>query len=202
MKNSFILFILLSAIITACNLNTQNVSEPNSHEINTIRPLGDQVSKELISSLQEELKKAIKSGGMTKAIKVCNLQAIPITEIVANSTDMELEIKRTSFQYRNELNTPNEYEELALNYFQSEKDADGNLPTYFIQKIESNDKTEFYYYKPLVLNAVCLNCHGTDEKIPPETKSLIQKLYPEDKATGYQDGDFRGLVRIKFPDFQ
>jgi len=27
---------------------------------------------------------------------------------------------------------------------------------------------------------------------------LVNKFYPEDKATGYKRGDFRGLLRIKF----
>ena len=54
---------------------------------------------------------------------------------------------------------------------------------------------------PILLAApVCLQCHGSPEKdIAPATMAAIKKLYPEDKATGFQLGDLRGLWRVTFP---
>ena len=57
------------------------------------------------------------------------------------------------------------------------------------------------FLAPIVLgNPLCLQCHGTPGKdIAPETLAAIQKLYPDDKATGFKLGDLRGLWRITFP---
>lgn len=58
-----------------------------------------------------------------------------------------------------------------------------------------------HFYAPILLAApVCLQCHGRPEKdIAPATMAAIKKLYPEDKATGFQLGDLRGLWRVTFP---
>jgi hypothetical protein len=202
MKKRFLIFIALLIVFGSCTTNSPRVGEANADEINFIQPHGDQIAKDLMVSLQTELQQAMQSGGIEEAIDVCNLKAIPLTDIVAKSTDMEVDIKRTTLRYRNELNAPDEYEQMALNYFQKIMDDAKSLPEFYIQKIENNQRTEFYYYKPLMINALCLKCHGTDEFVNSETLALIQKHYPEDKAMGYKEGDFRGLIRIKFPDFE
>lgn len=202
MKNYPLALISLILLLTACNSNNSIVSEANIDEIEIIKPLGKQISTDLIVSLQTELKKAIKTGGIPEAIEVCNLKALPLTDIIAKSTDNNIEIKRTTYKYRNELNAPDEYEKIALNYFHSKIENNENLPEFYIQKIENKKITDYYYYQPLKVNAVCLNCHGNDTFITAETQSLIQEYYPEDKAIGYNEGEFRGLIRIKFPDFQ
>jgi hypothetical protein len=44
---------------------------------------------------------------------------------------------------------------------------------------------------------MCLNCHGTDDFLSKEIKNFLKEKYPEDKATGYKAGDFRGAVSVK-----
>ena len=45
---------------------------------------------------------------------------------------------------------------------------------------------------------LCLLCHGTQDAISPEVKLKLKELYPKDRAVGYKEGDFRGLIRVKF----
>ncbi|MFM8269556.1 MAG: DUF3365 domain-containing protein [Pseudomonadota bacterium] len=47
----------------------------------------------------------------------------------------------------------------------------------------------------MYVEAVCLNCHGTH--LNPEVKKEISSLYPSDQATGFQVGDFRGLIWLE-----
>lgn len=55
------------------------------------------------------------------------------------------------------------------------------------------------YYKPiLTAMPACLQCHGNEEQIEPETWKKIQALYPEDKATGYGLNELRGMWKIEF----
>ena len=41
---------------------------------------------------------------------------------------------------------------------------------------------------------LCLQCHG--EAIAPPVAEKITKLYPEDKATGFREGDIRGAFVV------
>jgi hypothetical protein len=199
MKNILLIFSGF-IILISCN-NTTNISlEPSIEEIEMIKPMGDQISKDLLVSLQSELKNAIESGGFEKAMDVCNLKAIPLTEIVERSTDRQVKIKRTTYKNRNKLNEPDTFEKLALDYFIAKTEKGENIPDFYIQKTIENKETFYYYYKPLKVNAVCLNCHGTPENMQVETLAKIKEYYPDDKATGYEDGDFRGLVSIKIPE--
>lgn len=198
MRYSFFLSISISFIFlfSACNNNSGQILEPTNEEIELIKPIGDQIASSLVKELQSELKAAIKDGGFEKAVNVCNLRAAPITEIAANATKRKVDIKRTTNKYRNPLNAPDKFEKEALSYFEGLITANEPLPKYYIQKIEASGSQIFNYYKPMKVGNKCLICHGDEASIKPDLLSSISKLYPEDKAIGYKENDFRGLIRI------
>ena len=41
---------------------------------------------------------------------------------------------------------------------------------------------------------MCLQCHG--QSIAPDVREKLSGLYPEDKATGYREGDIRGAFVV------
>lgn len=49
----------------------------------------------------------------------------------------------------------------------------------------------------MVVKTKCLLCHGDAETRLPDVAKRITKYYPDDKAIDYQEGDFRGLIRIE-----
>ena len=53
------------------------------------------------------------------------------------------------------------------------------------------------FYAPITTNSMCLQCHGSEKDIKPETLAKIKSLYPNDKAIGYQENEMRGLMVIK-----
>jgi len=55
------------------------------------------------------------------------------------------------------------------------------------------------YYRPLVVNELCVQCHGPATALAPEVLAALSDLYPSDRATGYLPGDFRGLIRVRIP---
>jgi len=59
-------------------------------------------------------------------------------------------------------------------------------------------ETEMRYYRPISLVATCLACHGKLEQISPSVLAAIRKIYPEDQAVGFQEGDLRGTVVVTF----
>ncbi|RLD61679.1 MAG: DUF3365 domain-containing protein [Bacteroidetes bacterium] len=196
-KLYLVLFSVISMFFFSnCTDISLQISEPSEEEVEIIKPIGDQIAKNLVKELQAELKAAIKDGGFEKAVNVCNLRAAPITEIAANATDRKIEIKRTTNKFRNPLNAPDKFEKEALKYFDGLISSGKPLPKFYIQKIEAGNSTIFNYYKPMKTGSNCLTCHGDPSMIKPDILKSISGLYPADKAIGYKENDFRGLIRI------
>jgi hypothetical protein len=54
------------------------------------------------------------------------------------------------------------------------------------------------FYAPIFTGGVCLTCHGNPKNMQPELISVIDSLYPVDKAKGYAVDELRGIWSIKF----
>ena len=63
-----------------------------------------------------------------------------------------------------------------------------------------SENGQMVYYKPIkIAMPACLNCHGSAGKeIDTKTLEIITQKYPDDMATGYKEGDLRGLWKITF----
>ena len=175
----------------------EEVAEPADKE--KIVKIGEDVSMRLLKRLKGELVNALKQGP-TEAIKVCSQKALPITKEVEREVDHGIKIKRTTFKFRNPANAPDEYEKEALRYFEETYKKTGQLPKYYIQKVEENGKTYYRYYKPLTVQPVCLTCHGDEMSMAKSVRDEIKRIYPNDMATGYKVGDFRGVIRVSIPE--
>jgi hypothetical protein len=65
--------------------------------------------------------------------------------------------------------------------------------------LEKDGSGNYHYFKPILLQTLCLNCHGNPVSvISPETRQMIQQKYPADAAFDYQEGDLRGIWHIRF----
>lgn len=191
------LFIVLLLIITSCKESKKSSRVITPQDIALIKPIGDQIANDVMTSLKKELMQAIKEGGPVNAVGICKLEAIPIGEIVAASSKNDVEIKRISNKFRNPDNAPDELESEALKFFEQLVAEGKNIPKFHLQKSPEEDKIIFYYYKPMKIAQECLICHGNKEEISIETSQILAELYPNDKATDYKAGDFRGLIRVK-----
>lgn len=143
-----------------------------------------------------ELTKAIQEQGSVHAMDFCSKEAQRMTREV-NDQFPDLTIKRTSLQYRNAKNAPDVYEREALEYFARALKARREMPSDYVQYVKS--KQEYRYYRPLKIGTGCLMCHGDPKTMEPDILALLKKYYPNDKAVGYKDGDFRGLIRVSVP---
>jgi hypothetical protein len=119
-----------------------------------------------------------------------------LTLSVQSSFSEGLSLKRTSYRYRNPLNAPDEAEEEALLFFEEAVLAGGTTPSSFVHQVSEE---EYRYYQPLFLGEFCLQCHGSPEAMDPEVREALAQKYPGDLATGYEAGDFRGVVRVSVP---
>lgn len=163
-----------------------------------VTEIGDTAFTRLNKTLRGELEKAIAEGGPVNGVRVCSTKALALTAEISQEIGEGVEIKRTSFKYRNPANAPDEHEKEALEYFQHALETTGRLPENFIQPIE--DQKVIRYYKPLVVQELCLTCHGDPAAMSEELRATLRERYPEDKATGFKLGDLRGLVRVSIPE--
>lgn len=141
------------------------------------------------SSLKSALIEAMQTGGPQKAVEVCNTEAPEIAARLSQQHD--LNISRTSLKPRNTANTPDDWERDVLQTFE-QRHAEGESIDTLIAKTESGSQMRLM--KAIPTGELCLTCHG--ENVAPELQSLIDKYYPDDKATGFQAGDIRGAFSV------
>ena len=146
-------------------------------------------------TLKGELQLAMKSGGPSKAMDVCNIKAPEIAKAV--SADKNMAVSRVSLKNRNPVTgKANAWQSTVLNDFETRK-AGGEKPDTlaYADIVKTDDgKQEFRFMKAIPTGGMCLTCHGTELK--PEVTAKLKSLYPDDKATGYKEGDLRGAFLV------
>lgn len=169
--------IVLLSLLTATTLVMAVVQEP-------IRDAeAADASKQLLQSLGGKLKASIEKHGPVEAIGVCSLEAMPLTQKVAQ--EKGLLMRRISDKPRNPKNAATDSERALLDEMRADLAKDALKPLY---------RDEHSVYKPLLIQPLCLVCHG--ETLTPDVATAIKKTYPADKAVGYQLGQLRGAVKI------
>ena len=191
MKRGFRLAIVLA--VFGCSSSDFRTIDPEQRA--AVMEEGGRTADALISNLVSHLSAAMAEGGPAAAVEFCSTNALPLTAQVASARGVE--VKRTSLRYRNPANAPDEHETEALRHFERVLEETGELPDAWVQRVGLE---EFRYYRPLVVGAPCLQCHGTADDIDQDVVEILAERYPDDMATGYAAGDFRGLVRVSIPE--
>jgi len=152
-----------------------------------------QAVQQFFGQLKGELQAAMKAGGPVNAIEVCSEKAPAIAREVSEKHG--LQIGRTSLKTRNSGNAPDQWEKTVLEEFEQRKAAGEHpqkMETHTI--VEQDGKQTFRYMKAIPTGELCLQCHG--KNLDPAVTAKLQKLYPEDRATGFSQGDIRGAFTI------
>ena len=153
--------------------------------------IGLEYALETKKLLGKNLMGTIQKKGTIEALEFCNIQAMPLTDSM--SVHFNAAIKRVSDKNRNPSNKANAEE---LNYIAQFKKQMAANETIAPVTLEKGNKIQFYY--PIETNTMCLQCHGTPEKIKPEVSIQTLKLYPKDLAIGYGENEVRGIWSITF----
>jgi hypothetical protein len=155
------------------------------------------VTKELFQQLGGALLKELGASGPDAAINVCR----DLAPKVANQMSVERgwKITRVGTRVRNPMiGTPDAWEQSTLAEFEKRAKAGEKMDAMeFSQIVDEPDGKSYRYMKAIGMRPMCLACHGMPADIPESVKATQAKLYPHDKATGYQDGQLRGAFSIK-----
>ncbi|MBL7739659.1 MAG: DUF3365 domain-containing protein [Chitinophagaceae bacterium] len=153
---------------------------------------GDSLISRTFDTLRNTLLKAIGEKGLTGAIAFCNTEAGKLTHTYATE---EVTIRRSSDKTRNPANIPDSLEQKILSvFYQQIKDKKEVTPVF-----EKDAAGNRHYFKPILLQSICLNCHGDRvTQIKPDVWQAIQQKYPADSAFNYKEGDLRGIWHVVF----
>jgi hypothetical protein len=150
------------------------------------------LTEQIRGLLGEELKK----GSFAGAVDACSLKAQ--TAMRAFAVREGIAIRRVSLKYRNPADAPDAWETLKLRELEEQK-KNGLLPAEVSEVVTVKGRKTLRYLKPITIQQMCLTCHGSDEQIPADVKTILKSRYKNDKATGYQSGDLRGAVSVSVP---
>ena len=137
----------------------------------------------LFAKLSGRLMEVIGSQGPAAAIAVCKSEAPQIAESVGQQEGVK--IGRTALKLRNPGNQPPAW---AASLLEESRDQ----PTFL-----ALDDGRAAALLPIKLKALCLMCHGPADQIMPEIKNQLATLYPDDRATGFREGDLRGWFWVE-----
>ncbi|PKO69719.1 MAG: hypothetical protein CVU20_11380 [Betaproteobacteria bacterium HGW-Betaproteobacteria-14] len=158
------------------------------------RGVSSAIPPKLLNVLDEEIKK----GGPEGAIGVCRDKAPAMAKAASEKSGWA--IRRVSLKNRNPKAVPDAWEEAVLKEF-DKRAAAGEKPT-GLEKgevVTMDGKKVYRYMKALPTQDLCLNCHGTPDRISPAVQAKLKELYPADKAVGYHAAEIRGAITIKKP---
>lgn len=178
---------LLSALATA--VPSQAFAE--NHRL-ALEVQANAIVKKFAGQLKPTLKQAIQTGGFEHAIDVCAKEAPAIAKQLSDETGWR--VKRVSLKPRNPNAKPNHFELKVLTSFDARQKL-GEPADQLVYSVKDADG--FHYMKALPVEAVCLNCHGTN--VAPNIRNAIAKHYPDDMATGYSLGEIRGAFSLVKP---
>ena len=187
---------LISVIVLSVSLSLLSCSE-NKVEVSEQEIAGMRTTAmEFMKDLKGVLISQIQTNGVIQAVSVCSDTA----QILTNNFGIQkgVYIKRISLKNRNENNFPDNFEKKVLSKFEMlHQSKELNSETEHAEIVQEGEFKYLRYLKPILVQAECLNCHGSETEIMPEVKQLIAQEYIDDKAIGYKIGDLRGAVSLK-----
>jgi hypothetical protein len=181
--------VLFSLILISCSENKMEIKEDQIVGMRT-------TAMEFMKDLKGVLISQIQTNGVLKAVSVCSDTA----QVLTNNFGIQkgVYIRRVSFKNRNGNNYPDDFEKKVLSKFELlYQNKELNSETEHAEIVQEGEFKYLRYLKPILVQAECLNCHGSENEIVLEVKQFIAQEYPNDKAVGYLIGDLRGAVSLK-----
>ncbi len=145
----------------------------------------DAAAGTLQKKLAGRLVEVMKQGGPAAAVTVCRDEAAKLTLEAASESGVN--VGRTSDRLRNPKNAAPSWAAASVAAASGKKAAE-------VRRVVVDLGDRVGVLRPIPVAQACTNCHGPPDGIPPEVKRTLAAAYPDDRATGYAEGDHRGFV--------
>jgi len=180
--------LLLFALMLPCAVFADSTSYPLDAVPNPLKAAaakGEAALKALQQKLLTRVLDRMKDGGPSAAVAVCRDEAAQLTAEAAKEAGVAE--GRTSNRLRNPRNAAPAWVQGPL-AAAAGKTASAVRPVVF----DLGDRVGVLL--PIPVRPTCLACHGPPDALSPDVKQTLAKAYPQDQATGYAEGDFRGFM--------
>jgi len=177
--------LILPTLLTASLLHASETTPQN------VKKEGIKYIKMLGGALKSELKSHMKKDPTgLEALAFCTGSAQRITKEVNTKLPEYAKVRRTALKVRNDSdNNPDAIDKKVMKAYENAIAAKTFTPK-DMKIVEKGDITRIY--KPLVTKKVCIKCHGSD--LNPQISDALKSAYPHDMATGFNEGDLRGVI--------
>ena len=150
-------------------------------------------AKEKLKPFKVALKEALTSSlekSPAVAIDVCAKQA---PELARRFSTGEVKVGRAAAKLRSASNAAPDWVKAPMEALSKEK------PGTDASRLVKLPEGRVGYVEAIWVQPMCLTCHGT--AIDPTVADMLKAKYPKDAATGFKEGDFRGVfwAEIKQP---
>ncbi|UCF46744.1 MAG: DUF3365 domain-containing protein [Myxococcales bacterium] len=172
------LLLSLFALLPACDRSKINEAKWKEAGAEAVLPFKKNLKEALVKGLEE---------GPTQAISACRVEAPKLAEAASTGG---IKVGRTSQKLRN----PNNASKLWMQSFLRVYETDPERREPGVVLIDDNTVG---YVEPIFVQPLCVTCHGAE--LAPDLSAKLTELYPEDQATGYAAGDFRGIFWAELP---
>lgn len=170
--------------------------DPGDPAVKEIRLIGERAVDQAAGTMLVEVRRVLASNTPAMAIGILHLKdyklppAKPGRPVVTG-------LRRTSFRVRNPANAPDPADRAALELIREQRDQGEGVAKLLVQRINRTDgPVEWRVYRPLVAMKQCLYCHGSAGSLAPGVHDALNTFYPDDSAVDYEEGDWRGLIRV------
>ncbi|MGB5812729.1 MAG: DUF3365 domain-containing protein [Polyangiales bacterium] len=167
-----LLVISLSWVAPACDRDRIDESYWRERGAEAVTPLKQNLKRALVNGLEE---------GPVEAVAACQVRAPSLAKAAGSRLAT---VGRTSHKLRNPDNAPRPWMRPLLRAYLDHPDQ-------MQPKVVVLDQDLVGYMEPIYLGPMCVTCHGTE--IDPTVQARIDSLYPNDAATGFEPGHFRGV---------
>ncbi len=146
--------------------------------------------------LGTRLHAALRKKGAEYAVNFCSTEAMRLTDSVSNA--LGLTIRRLAKKYRNPKNETLGLDSLIFKHYILRWLSRQHLKEIILPDNHGHP----VYYNPIKVQHLCLTCHGEPGKtMDANLAEKIKEQYPHDEATGFKEGQLRGMWSITFPQY-
>ncbi|MFZ5636020.1 MAG: Tll0287-like domain-containing protein [Pseudomonadota bacterium] len=188
-----VLVCLATAAFAAATMPAQPSEPPVDETAQAIRR-AETATADLGRSLREALMAEMATGGPVGAIDFCHDKAPGIADAVAARHGVK--IGRVGVRVRSPANVAGDWQRAMLEDF-SRRAAAGEAPQ-ALQFTKTDSGTGVLRHaRGIRTEPACLLCHGPAVAAP--VQSAIRARYPQDAATGFEEGSLRGAFWVEVP---
>jgi Protein of unknown function (DUF3365) len=159
-------------------------------ELRMVISRADLIIVTMHDALIRELREGLARGGPRSAFASCHVDATGVSQRVARGEGIAA--GRTSDRLRNPTNAPRPWAAALVK-------ANAGRQTREVDGFAVDLGSKVGVLRPIALQPMCLGCHGPVDRISAEVRQMLADRYPQDRATGFTNGEIRGWYWVEMP---